>query len=150
RTQANYIEDDRVVAKAMQSPEWKALGRGIDTDAQDKFHKSLEVITDPRESEWIRVKFQDTDPVAAKAAVEQVLAAYQALYAKYEMLIDPATIEDLQGKQRTLTGQISDLKRSVNDILSQIDAADIDLLQKSQLEELARLDKECALLDSQI
>src|SRR5262249_7786941 len=103
---ANFLQDERVIRAAVNSKEWKDLGPALDPHAEYKFEKNLTILCDPRESEWIRVKFQDPDPVAAKTAVDQVLAAYEDLYAKHELLVSPAVMNDLDSKCRSVEAEI--------------------------------------------
>src|SRR5579862_5640792 len=73
---AQSLQIPRVIDKAMLSPEWKAVGRGLTDDAKDEFRESLRVDVGPGNSEWVYVRFTDKDPKAAQIAVEQIINAY--------------------------------------------------------------------------
>jgi polysaccharide biosynthesis transport protein len=140
---ANNIEDPQVVSAAMRSDEWKGLGRSADFDAQEKFQISLDVVTDPREPEWIRVKFRDEDALASKVAVEQVLKAYADIHGSETLIINPATIDELQYKSRRYQGEIVQRQKDIQGILSKSGTTNLEALQNSQLEALAKLDQKC-------
>lgn len=137
---ANYLQDERVIRAAVNSKAWKDLGRSLDPDAEYKFEKNLTILCDPRESEWIRVKFQDPDPVAAKAAVDEVLNAYEDQFAKYELLVSPAIMSDLDSKSRSLEAEIQARQDKISQILRQNRTTDLDLMSKSQLQAIAQID----------
>lgn len=142
RTQANLLGDRRVIARAMQSQQWRNLGRPLTPDEQERFEKALSISTDQREPEWIRVKFLDEDPAAAKIAVEEVIRAYEEIYAKDEgTLWQPGLVEDLQTKIRGVQNEIEGYEGAIRRIQSEMGHTDLESLHRRQLEQLAELDK---------
>jgi Mrp family chromosome partitioning ATPase len=80
-SQVVYITSPRVVSAALQSAEWKALGRPFTDEAMKEFLSTLQVRVVPR-SEIVQVVFRDPDPRATAAAVKAVLTAYEGIHVK--------------------------------------------------------------------
>jgi Mrp family chromosome partitioning ATPase len=97
------MRSQRVIAKAMDSEEWKRLGRPLTDDSVAEFIKKLTISSQGR-SEMINVSFIDPDPAAASAAVKGVLTAYNGLFVEAE-------VKSEQNKRRMLENRRGDLVR---------------------------------------
>lgn len=147
QTVANYIQDSRVVGAAARSDEWRAIGRAADVDDIEQFKDALQVVTSPHDSEWIRIKFVDRDPKAAKVAVEQVIEKFKSIHGKDVELVDPNKKSELESKQAAVQEEIKTLRRKIGDIGSEFGATDLTDLHKASMERLTELDKGVAQLD---
>lgn len=109
-TQMELLKSSRVIGLAMQDPEWRAFGRGLDPEAVQKFNDSLEV-SSPRNSQLLQVFFRDKDPSAAAAAVKSLIRAYERVFVDLEVGLGTgalAPLNELRLKQE------SDLKAIIN------------------------------------
>ncbi len=150
QTQANLLRDPRVLDHAMQSPAWKALGRGLDPAAKERFRDSLAVTTSRDEPGWIRVKFLDPDPAAAKTAVNEVIDAYVYIYGSEEMIVTPELMSNLESLR---TGHALDMKRRQDDIraiMLEYNGYNLAEMQKVKWEELTALDRQISQLETRI
>ena len=82
-SQMVHITSQRVVGLALQSPEWKALGRPLTDETMKDFLLRLSVKPIAR-SEVIQVSFKDPDPLVATVAVKEVLKAYDKIHVETE------------------------------------------------------------------
>lgn len=110
--QVEFLRSPRVVDKALDSDEWRALGRAISQDAVNGFIGRLQVT---RKGEIVTVELPDSDATAATVGVQMVLKAYQDLYTDRETQRVKASIDFLmaelgrtQNKLEALNNQIAD------------------------------------------
>jgi len=129
--QSKLIQEGRVIDKAMQSPEWKSLGRVFNETERDRFIDSLRVTVDREEADWIAVRFLDRDREASKVAVEQVLRSYKEIYASTEVFIDKAQIEEIGSQIRSKSTTVVELEDRIERITRQFDTADLMKLSES-------------------
>lgn len=108
RDQANYLQEPRVISMALGSKEWLALGRTQDPDMKDRFLNALQVATDREEPEWIRVRFLDRDPHAAKVAVEQIIEAYTQIWGPSQRVFTPEQREKLSNEKTRVQNEINE------------------------------------------
>jgi capsular exopolysaccharide synthesis family protein len=150
RSVANLLQEPRVIDWAMNSDEWKKLGRGLTPAERDAFVDSLQVVTDREDPEWIRVRFTDADKTAAKVAVEQVIEAFERKHGKDLNLVTPGVIAEVQTlwKQRERT--VTDIRESINTLLMPFPTSDLNTLQTATYEQYAKADYERNQLDDQI
>ena len=83
-TQIALMRSQRVISMAMDTQEWKRLGRPLSDENITDFMRKL-VITPLGRSEMINISFTDPDPLAASAAIQGVLNAYNKLYVDGEV-----------------------------------------------------------------
>ncbi len=80
QSQVALLHSQRVVAEAMQQPEWKLLHADVKSpEAISDFLRQLTVASIQR-SELITVVFEDTNPACASAGTSGVLKAYRSIY----------------------------------------------------------------------
>ncbi|MGE5612394.1 MAG: polysaccharide biosynthesis tyrosine autokinase [Bacillota bacterium] len=101
QAQATLISSQRVIEMAMQSNDWKSVGRWYPDDPLIAFMESL-TVSAPR-GEIITVSFKDRDSRVATAAVRAVLDAYNKIY-----------IEGEQGQRGAKRQAIDDLASRLN------------------------------------
>jgi uncharacterized protein involved in exopolysaccharide biosynthesis len=77
-SQVAIIQSRRTIDLAMQSLEWKALGRGLADTAVADFQSHLDV--ERQGGIFVDVIFLDENPVAARIAVKAIIQAYQTIY----------------------------------------------------------------------
>jgi len=147
QTQATYLQDSRVIQQAMRSDEWRGLGRGSDPDDIERFKNSLSIVTTGQQPEWIRVKFADREPKAARIAVENVIAAYAELYGRNELLITPKRITDLKNSKRNTEAEIAALQDKIRGIGKDFGTTDLALSHRASFEQFENLDKQVGQLE---
>ncbi|HEV8292865.1 MAG TPA: hypothetical protein VGP94_13115, partial [Tepidisphaeraceae bacterium] len=145
-TQIALMRNQRVIAKAMDSPEWKRLGRPLTDDSVAEFIKKL-TITSQGRSEMINVSFIDPDPAAASAAVKGVLTAYNAMYVDAEVRSEQNKRKVLDARRINLVG-IRDGKRDeILAIANQYAGADdLRTVHQSRVADLTKLQSALAEL----
>lgn len=67
-SQMDLMQSERVIALAMESPEWKGLDRDLNDETMAVFRNNL-VVTRARGSQVIHISFTDEDPQAPHLAV---------------------------------------------------------------------------------
>jgi succinoglycan biosynthesis transport protein ExoP len=145
-TQIALMRSQRVIAKAMDSDEWKRLNRPLTDDTIADFFRKLTISSQGR-SEMIGVSFIDPDPAAASAAVKGILSAYNGLYVEAE-------VKSEQNKRRVLDGRRADLVRERDDKRDQITAIankfegadDLRAVHQSRVADLTKLQSAIAEL----
>jgi capsular exopolysaccharide synthesis family protein len=150
RTQANYLEDDRTISTAVASPEWQALGRGLSPEAKDEFKRALDVVPDPNSQEWIRIKFKDADPKAARIAVDEIISAYIKIFGPDEVIIGEQLFSELRSSRAVVDTEIERLTAQVRAISQRWGTADLEKVHQDKIEELRQLEREVARLEMQI
>ncbi len=97
--QVALLKSGRVMAHAMQSDAWRALGQGQGAAAEKKLRRTLKVEA-PRESpELIEVTCVDEDPAFTSAVVAEIIKSYEYLFPN-EGSIDPNTIKMIEAELR--------------------------------------------------
>lgn len=142
QTQATYLQDSRVILKAMSSPEWRALGRGSDPADVERFKDALSVVTTHQQPEWIKVKFADRDAKAAKIAVQSLIDAYEDIHGRSELLISPGRIADLKNNKRNTEAAIADLQDKIRRIGKEFGTTNLEMSHKASFEQLEELDRQ--------
>lgn len=148
QTQANLLQETRVIHQAMKSAEWRSLGRSFEPEDIQQFKDSLSVVTTNQQPEWIRVKFADENPTAARVAVQQVIAAYTDIYGNEVILLDPKRINELKSKKTVTESDIRQLKERINKIGDQFQTNDLKEPHKESLEQLFAIERQVSQLDS--
>ena len=135
--QVAIIQSRRAIDMAMQTPEWKALGRGLtDKDVAD-FQSSLSV---SRESAiLVTITFLDPDPNAARAAVRAVIQSYETIY-------DDANAGDENRRSQILddlkTNYMTQLKRLRDTMQQDFGPESVASTYKFKLQELNRTESD--------
>lgn len=139
-TQAALLQSQRVVDRAMQSDEWRALGRGITPVEKEAFVKSLHVRVDNHSGQLIDVSFFDPEPKAALVGAREVVRAYRDIHALDERLDDPQRVNVLREKQRMLENEIERRRTLMQTIAEQYGTIDLTERHENDLEYLFQLE----------
>jgi capsular exopolysaccharide synthesis family protein len=131
-TQMELLRSSRVISLAMQDPEWRDLGRGIEPQQVAAFTKSLEV-TSPRNSQLIYVLFRDDDPRAAAIAVKAVIRAYERVFVDLEIGAGTplmAALNDLRSRQ---TADLRAISERIRALSGEYDPDSLEQIHESKL-----------------
>lgn len=107
--QVMRLRQTLVIAQALESPEWRAIGRGSSPDSQRAFRMFLNVGTDSRVNEIINVSFLDKDRTGAKVGVDCLLRAYYDLYGKLTSIGSAGTVATLTSEANELERRLAEL-----------------------------------------
>jgi Mrp family chromosome partitioning ATPase/uncharacterized protein involved in exopolysaccharide biosynthesis len=132
-TQMELLRSSRVISLAMQDPEWRDLGRGVEPQQVADFTKSLEV-TSPRSSQLIYVLFRDEDPRAAAIAVKALIRAYERVFVDLEIGAGTpmmAALNDLRTRQ---TADLRAISERIRALSGEYDADALEQIHESRLQ----------------
>jgi len=104
-TQVAMIKSQRVINMAMDTPEWRALKRGLSIEAKSEFIESLKVGNWPR-SQLVFVSFEDESRSASKIAVKSLIESYQKIYGEQDVQTDTKRILTLEQHRNVLNNMI--------------------------------------------
>jgi Mrp family chromosome partitioning ATPase/uncharacterized protein involved in exopolysaccharide biosynthesis len=79
-TQASFLQQERVLNRAMSSEAWRQLKRPVGPDAEKEFRASLKVVAGRDSPELISVSFTDEEANAAFIAVQEIINSYEEIY----------------------------------------------------------------------
>jgi polysaccharide biosynthesis transport protein len=150
RTRANLIQDPQVLDAAMASERWRALGRGISPEERERFRRSLRIVVEREEPEWIWIRFSDRDPQAAKVAVEEIIAAYVERHGAMDNIVTPQQLSSLRQRRTTLENNIREVQRRINTIGSQYGTNDLGQIHDDAVAQLRQLDMQVSQLEMEI
>ncbi|HYE03614.1 MAG TPA: P-loop NTPase [Phycisphaerales bacterium] len=149
-THANLLKHDRVIAKAMQSEEWRALGRPRHPEDEKKFRDALEVSPSREATELISVSFSDVDPRAAKAGLVSVLTAYEEIYGRGEQRAEQYIFTQVMDSKRVLEDRIAALRKQIRDDAEEFGTDDLDKLYEAKLEQAQKLAEDLAKVEAKL
>lgn len=126
--QAFNITETRTIRLALNSEEWKRIGRGA-TDADvDEFRDSVAVILGPNSQELISVTYRDTNRTVALTAVQSLIRAYSTLYANTQGTMD----QDITLLERRRNDLERNVERTQNEIRAFIHTNGTDQIESLQ------------------
>jgi capsular exopolysaccharide synthesis family protein len=150
-TQANLISNDRVIAKAMNSDAWRALRRGVDPAAESKFRKSLKVTTKRDTPQLIFVSFIDKEAKAAEVGLDEVIKAYQDIFANSETnSIKEFTLKTLDDRRQSFEKEIRDIENKIRTQSAEFETSDLTRLHDHYLDLLLELDTKVSSLKTRL
>jgi capsular exopolysaccharide synthesis family protein len=130
-TQANLLQQTRVLSKAMSSKPWRDLGRGSDPTEEDRFRKALTVTTNRDAPELIFVSFADPDAKAAQTAVDEVLRAYDDIYSgKDNREIRQTQLQTLDERRKTILKSRDDAQKKIDEQIEAFPTPDLARLSE--------------------
>ncbi len=139
-TQASYIQSPRVLARAMDSADWAALGRPRTPEVEQQFRDALKVIPQRDSPELISVAFQDADPVAARAGLMGVVYAYDDIVVKVENSgVDRSRLALLEGEQRDRREEIKRLESEIADATKEFSTSDVSIYQSALIDQIMKI-----------
>jgi polysaccharide biosynthesis transport protein len=150
RTRANLLQDPQVLDGAMASERWRALGRGISPDEQERFRKSLRISVEREEPEWIWVRFSDRNPQAAKIAVEEIINAYVDRHGAMDNVVTPQQMASLLNRRTQYENSVRSFQRRINNIGSQYGTNDLAQIHQDAVDQLRQLDMQVSQLELEI
>lgn len=142
RTQANLLQNERVVTRAINSDDWRALGRSNGPRDATAFRKSI-VATVPRDTpELIGVSFIDPEPRAAKVGLEQTLRAYEALFSgESQREFNQLKQSTLETRRRTLQDDINKRRDDIRKEAAEYGTDDLSQLHAMQMARLLEAER---------
>ncbi len=112
QAQVDFMQDSRVIRRALENPEWRKLDLPQQDGPVEAFREGLSVLR-PQAGLHLVVSFEHPDPRAAVAGLKALVEAYQDLSLEKNQQPDKTRYEDLQARATTLSSQIEDLNRSI-------------------------------------
>ncbi len=110
--QATLIKSARVIALAVESEDWRALGRGTGPAAEDLLRRRVKAEKAPDTDELIEVTVTDEDSAFTSTAVRVVLRAYESLHGN-EGSIDAEIIRKVEEQRDQLIREIANIESAV-------------------------------------
>lgn len=148
-TQASLVRHERVIAGAVNSDEWRELGRGNLPDDMTHFRKSLRVETSRDSPEMIAVTFTDPEAKASKVAVDLVLKQYETIFGNGQE-IEEGRRRALEEVQRTNSGKITTLREEIRRDAAEHGTDDLTQLHAMYMQQLIALRARIIELDVQL
>lgn len=149
-TQVSLLQQDRVIRRAMDSEDWRALGRGRGPEDEADFRKSLKVATIPN-TFLINVSFTDGESRATLVAVREVINAYKTLFGhREEENVTSTRLSTLKSLQKQYESDRKDLRTQVLSKSSEFESDDLTRLQDHYLTQLLAVDSRAAEAKAQL
>lgn len=139
-TQVELLRSSRVVGLAMQDPEWRSLGRGLQPEQVQRFNESLEV-TSPRNSQLIYVSFSDRDAKAAATAVKALIKAYEQVFVDLEIGAGNPLMSRLESIKRDQAATLKGISDRIQSIAGTFDAGSIQPIYDAKLKDWLEADE---------
>lgn len=146
-SQAALLKSPRVAGLAMQSAEWKSLGRPVHPGSEAVFLNSLEVFH-PKRTQNISVIYTDLDPKAAQICCQQVVRAYLDIANESQDEVDKNIRNKLEETRNVLNTQIADIKNDITAITEKMGPDAVQARYSFQVQQLNRF--EAVLSDNQL
>jgi len=140
-SQIALLRSQRVITLAMQSPDWKALGRQKSTPEEEiaDFLERL-TVTNIQRSEIITVSFEDTDRAATVAAVSGVLNAYNSIYIVGAGEAETQRMEALDRRAVSLASERNAKREAILQISREFGTDDLRPLLTARMQDLSKLE----------
>lgn len=149
-TQVSLLQQDRVIRRAMDSEDWRALGRGRGPEDEADFRKGLKVATIPN-TFLINVSFTDQESRATLVAVREVINAYKTLFGhREEENVTSTRLSTLKSLQKQYESDRKDLQTQVLSKSSEFESDDLTRLQDHYLTQLLAVDSRAAETKAQL
>jgi uncharacterized protein involved in exopolysaccharide biosynthesis len=144
QTQVALAASRRVTDMAMDSPEWKKLGRERTDEEIERFRECLSASRPPR-GLYVEVAFRDEDQQVAMTAVNSVMDAYMKLVNEQEVTGSSGTLRVLENKRTAYNNQLADLRATVQTVTEDLGTDGFAARSRMAMERLSRI--EAALVD---
>lgn len=112
QSQVLMIASKEVLNQTITRPEWLAATRGQPLTSVEEFANRM-LVEHPARTQAIRVSYVSSDPEAAAAGVQSVIASYLALADKQNAVGDAERVKTLNERRDSLNKQIRDVVRSI-------------------------------------
>lgn len=150
RTRANLLQDPRVLDAAMASDAWRGLGRGISPAERDRFRRSLRVVVEREDPEWIWIRFHDPDPEAARVAVEEIIRAYVERHGPMDNLVTPEMLANLRRMRNDREANIAEIQERINLIGNEYGTNELAQIHDDAVLLLRQIDQEVSQLEWEV
>lgn len=140
-TQAIKLQHDRVINRAVNSEEWRELGRTNLPEDVTRFRRSLNVKLSREAPELINVSFTDREARAAKVGLEQVLKAYQEIFGTGDKQVESFQLGELGNRQRNAQARIATLRNEIRSEAAEVGTDDLTQLHGMRLTRLIELER---------
>jgi len=149
-TQAEFVQSQRVVTRAFETPEWQAFGRGSGPDALERFEERLSVRVEPSSGRLIEVSFLDADPKAAQVATREVIRSYKEIFGDGDKIDSPERVGLLQDRERRLRAEIARRESSIQAIAGELGPEALEERHQARLDEIDELSTQRRALDASL
>jgi Mrp family chromosome partitioning ATPase/uncharacterized protein involved in exopolysaccharide biosynthesis len=139
--QVKLVQSSRVVTKAMESEQWAPYSEGLGPKAVADFRDSLQ-IQRPRGTDVINVRFTHANEKAARAAVQSVISAYEAIFKERESQEDEGRFAALSERRSNLQDQINSLSDRIQNVAGDYGPDTLRQMYEFQLQEVQQLEQE--------
>jgi capsular exopolysaccharide synthesis family protein len=136
-TEAGRIRTAEVIDVAMRTPEWRDAGGPAPTPQTVAGFQSGLLSTVVKNSFYIDLTFEHTDPKLAGAGVNAVLSAFRQTYDVKKGADAQAKIEQVTDQRDVIVNRISEKERAINTIAQPYGTNDLQKIYESQLELLS-------------
>lgn len=147
--EASRIMQDRVLDRAMQSEQWRALGRPTGLGAQRDFREALSVRVQGANQRMIDVGFTDKDPEDARAGAGAVVAAYMEIRAADDAQ-DRQKVETVRQLRRELLARIDGLEESMRSLRAPFPGPALQIQRDIRGDTLMELQSRLGMINAQI
>ncbi len=146
RAQVSFLQSRRVLDMAVGDPRLIEAGWARGPAGVGALKNSL-IVRNDRNGQIISVSVTDTDPKAARAAVNAVLDAYQEIYGEQGELSVSQKERQLVDREATLDRELQSLRERIFQIADEYGADTLDRLHEARVSEMERLDAELSDLN---
>jgi polysaccharide biosynthesis transport protein len=144
--QGALIRSQRVIDMAMQSEDWRRIGRPVSDEQVRDFQQSLIVNPAPG-SETITVSFRDREMAATAAAVRSILLAYDRIYVEGEIEAEENRRRVLEDRRLALSNEVKLKRDSIQQAAREFGTDDLRPLHQMKLEMVGKLESALADVD---
>jgi len=136
-SQVQFIQDQRVLDKAMESDLWRKSGGGNRPEDQLDFRKNLRVT---RRGQIIRIAYWDPDISVTSSAVRAVIDAYMQIYGEKESQGFQEREKVLLKEKNELTTKLETVETQMAKLVSQWGTEDLEPIFQAQLSEMNKIE----------
>lgn len=148
-TQAQFVQNRRVIDMALQRPEMREAGWPSGPQGVRELERNLRV-QHQRRSELIGVSVQHPRPEMARVAVNAVLDSYHTLYGASGQISVTEQERQLQRLERDLRAELSERRETIVRLAEQYGADNLDLIHSSRVSERIELDRRISEIELQV
>lgn len=135
-TQANLIQQERVITRAINSDKWRALGRPSLPEDVANFRRSIRVNTSRESPELITVSFTDAESQAAKVGLDEVLKSYETIFGGADTQVKDLQFSILEPEQRSQREKIATLREEIRKEAAEYGTEDLTELHNMRMQQL--------------
>ncbi len=137
-SQMALMRSSRVVDLAMQSEEWRKLGRPL-SDAEVAAFKSGLQVSRGDGSQVVKLTFTHGDPEVARVAVRSVIPAYMEIYGEEDLKREEARLNVLEQRRVALTNELKSLQDRIHAIANEFGSDSLEQVFQFKLKEVHQI-----------